>query len=428
MRHCYGARQIGVEHGCRPGASSVTSERFVGFGGTLRRMRLAAGLTQEALAERAGISARAVSDLERDPERTPRLETVTLLADALLLDQEDRSRLLAAARPDVGATGPDSTVVETNIHHPTDSGLLTDGVPVLSRLLRRAKKILGAGTVLGMQAFRTRTRSVRRLTQRLHRVARRKGEEAAEELTETYRRLIGLAEQSTRQAIRVTAGLKERTERGAQRLAEQLEQVLLLVEQVIDQAKRRVLQGQTVPASEKLVSLFEPHSQIIKRQKPGTPVEFGRKLWLEEVEGGIVSGYRVLDEPGQDAPHLPQSLTDHQRRFGKPPWLVAGDRGVFSPANERLAEEAGVTHVVIPYAGKASATRKQRERTRWFRQGFRFRAGIDGRISVLGRCYGLDQCPEHGKAGIGRHIGWGIVTSNLAKIAETVAQGAAKAA
>jgi IS5 family transposase len=319
----------------------------------------------------------------------------------------------------------DSTVVETTIHHPTDSGLLADSVRVISRILRRAKRVIGEGTTLGREVFRTRTRSVRRLTQQLHRVARRKGEEAAEELTETYRRLIGLTKQSTRQARRVATALKERTEQGAARLAGQLDQVLPLVEQVIDQATRRVLQGETVPAKEKLVSLFEPATQIIKRQKPGTPVEFGRKLYLEEVEGGIVSGYRVLDEPGPDAPHLRQSLADHARRFGKPPRLVAGDRGVFSPTNERLAAEAGVTHVVIPYAGKASAARKERERTRWFRAGFRFRAGIEGRISVLGRRYGLDQCPEHGEAGMGRHVGWAILTSNLAKIAETVAGRAA---
>jgi len=234
--------------------------------------------------------------------------------------------------------------------------LLTDGVRVISRLLRRAKRVLGEGTDLGMQAFRTRTRSVRRLTQHLHRVARRKGEEAAEALTDTYRRLISVAEQSRRQASRGVGALQAQGTRAAQRLGEHLSTLLPLVTQVIDQARRRVIQGETVPASEKLLSLFEPETQIIKRQKPGTPVEFGRKLWLEEVEGGIVSGYRALDQPGQDAPYLPQSLTDHARRFGKPPWLVAGDRGVFSPTNERLATEAGVTHVVIPCAGKTSAT------------------------------------------------------------------------
>jgi IS5 family transposase len=84
--------------------------------------------------------------------------------------------------------------------------------------------------------------------------------------------------------------------------------------------------------------------------------------------------------------------------------------------------------VVIPYVGTASAKRKQVELTRWFRRGFRFRAGIEGRISVLGRYYGLNRCPEHGEIGTDRHIGWTIITSNLAKIAETVAGRATRAA
>jgi IS5 family transposase len=193
----------------------------------------------------------------------------------------------------------DSAVVETAIHHPTDSSLLADGVRVLSRLVRRAKAVLGPETELGRAAFRTRMRSVRRLTQELtpigYPVARRKGEEAAEELTETYRRLIGVAEQSCAQARRVAAALKERREQAAQRLAQEVADFLPLVDQVIYQTERRVIYDEKLSAVEKLVSLFEPHTQIIKRQKAGKAVEFGRKLWLEEVEGGIVSGYRILE-------------------------------------------------------------------------------------------------------------------------------------
>jgi IS5 family transposase len=319
----------------------------------------------------------------------------------------------------------DSAVVETTIHHPTDSSLLADGVRVLSRLLRRAKRVLGTGAGLGKEVFRTRMRSVRRLTQELHRAARRKGEQAAEELTETYRRLLGVAEQSRAQAEQVVAALRGRAARAGSRLVEQLEGLLPLVEQVIGQTERRVLGGEKVPAAEKLVSLFEPHTQIIKRHKSGKATEFGRKLWLEEVEGGIVSGYRILEEPGQDDPYLGQSLADHQQRFGHPPWLLAGDRGVSSPTNEQLAKDAGVKRVVLPAKGRASAERKKRERERWFRRGFRFRAGIEGRISVLHRCYELDRCRDHGEDGMGRWVGWGIITANLVQIARTEVKRAA---
>jgi IS5 family transposase len=160
---------------------------------------------------------------------------------------------------------------------------------------------------------------------------------------------------------------------------------------------------------------------VIQRHKPGKVVEFGRKLWLDEVEGGIVSGWRVLPEAGPDHLHLEDSLAGHRQRFGGPPLMLAGDRGVFSPANERFAHEAGVKQVALPVAGKATAAQQQRERASWFRRAFRFRAGIEGRISVLKRAYGLARCPEHGAAGMERWIGWGIITHNLAKVAHTVA-------
>lgn len=315
----------------------------------------------------------------------------------------------------------DSTVVETNIHYPTDSRLLGDGVRVLSRLFRRAKEVIGESVPVGKQVFRSRTRSVRRLAQQLHRVARRKGEAAAEELQGAYRKLIGIAAASRAQAEQVREALARQTGAVARRLVEQFDHVLPLVGQGIVQATRRVLDGEVVPAREKLLSLFEPHTQVIKRHKAGKDVEFGRKLWLEEVDGGIVSGYRLLDEAGQDHAYLAESLEAHQRRFGQPPWLVTGDRGVASPDNERLARDAGVKRVVIPSKGRASPKRQQPERQAWFRRGYRFRAGIEGRISVLRRCYGLDRCRDHGEAGMGRWVGWGIVTANLAKIAQTVA-------
>src|SRR5947209_4913552 len=217
----------------------------------------------------------------------------------------------------------DSTVVETTIHHPTDSSLLADGVRVISRLLRRAKAVLGTGIDLGNEVFRTRNRSVRRAIQQLHRIARRKGEEAAEELTETYRHLIRIAQQTERQAQRVVEELQTVSVPAGQRLHQQCEEVLPLIDQVIYQTERRVIHDEKLCAAEKLVSLFEPHTQIIKRQKAGKATEFGRKLWLEEVEGGIVSGYRVLEEAGQDDRYLEQSLAEHQQRFGHPPWLLA---------------------------------------------------------------------------------------------------------
>jgi IS5 family transposase len=214
--------------------------------------------------------------------------------------------------------------------------------------------------------------------------------------------------------------LQERTEATAQRLVQRFRHFLPLVGQAIGQATQRVLQRAIVPAAAKLLSLFEPHTQVIQRHKAGHPVEFGRKLWLDEVDGGIISRYVVVAHPGQDQPYLAGSLAGHQERFGHPPWLLAGDRGVYSAPHERLAQQAGVQRIVLPATGKPSADRRRQERSAWWRRGFRFRAGIEGRISVLRRRFGLDRCREHGEVGMDRWVGWGVLAHNVAKIAGTV--------
>lgn len=320
----------------------------------------------------------------------------------------------------------DSMVVETNIHHPTDSALLADGVRVISRLLRAAKKVLPTevASQLGKkEAFRTRNRSVRRVAQRLHRIARRKGEKAREELKEAYQKLIAITQASCAQAVRVVGALRGYAdeESGARRLLEGLEHFVPLVEQGIAQATRRVLHDEQVPAQQKILSLFEEHTQIITRQKMGKPREFGRKVLIDEVDGGIISRYEILEEVGREHPHLPASLEAHQEHFRRAPQLLAADRGLYSAENERLAHQAGVKHVVLPKSGRLSHEREQHEKQRWFKRGFRFRAGIEGRISVLGRAFGLDVCLDHGEEGMGRWVGWGILTHNLRQISRTQA-------
>jgi transposase, IS5 family len=362
--------------------------------------------------------------LQRVPDDTTLLRWANLIEPATLMALNER--VVALARQLKVTRGRklrvDSTVVETTIHHPSDSSLLGDGVRVLSRLLRRAKTVLQETTDLGKAVFRTRTRSARRLVQGLHRLGRRTSETARRAMRAAYARLIAVAQKSRAQAARVCGVLQTRCEAPARRLREQFETVLPRLERVLRLTIRRVLAGETVPAGEKIVSLFEPHTRIIVRHKAGKPVEFGRKLWLEEVDGGIVSGWRVLDQAGPDAAYLAPSLAAHRARFGRAPWLVAGDRSVFSCANEAHAKQVGVERVVLAPSGRANnAERVRTAKQRWFRRGFRFRAGIEGRISVLQRCYGLDRCRDHGEAGLGRWVGWGIVTANLARMARTLA-------
>jgi IS5 family transposase len=292
---------------------------------------------------------------------------------------------------------------------------------VLSRLLRRAKKVLSTEEVdrLPKEIFRTRNRSVRRTAQQLHRIARRKGEKAKKELKQAYQKLITITQASCTQAKRVVGALRQHDDVGAGRLLEYFEHFLGLVEQGIAQAAHRVLYGEQVPATEKILSLFEEHTQIITRHKAGKPREFGRKVLIDEVDGGIISRYEVLEEVGREHPHLPASLEAHQEHFGRAPELLAADRGLYSVENEKTAKEAGVKHVVLPKSGRLSQERERYEKQRWFRRGFRFRAGIEGRISVLSRAFGLDVCLEHGEDGMGRWVGWGVLAHNLRQISRT---------
>ena len=200
----------------------------------------------------------------------------------------------------------------------------------------------------------------------------------------------------------------------------QVEHVVPLVQQVCAQTRRRVLDGEAVAASDKLASLFEPHTAVIRRGKLPTPTEFGAKVMLDEVDGGLVTRYVILDGNPPDATELPASLDHHQLQFGHPPHTAAADRALCTTTNEQYAAEAGVQCVAIPKSGKCSAQRRAWEQRPAFRRAARFRAGIEGRISVLKRAFGLRRCRYHGVAGMERWVGLGILTHNLRQISRSV--------
>jgi IS5 family transposase len=316
----------------------------------------------------------------------------------------------------------DGTVVETNIHHPTDSTLLNDGVRVLSHALTKAKRVLQDAPALARDACQDRTRSAKRQMRRIMEAARQRGEQAERAMRGAYRRLLDITETIRGQAQQVAGALREQATADALRVAETLDRVVPLVERVVAQTTRRVLQGEAVPASEKIVSLFEPHSAIIRKGKPGRPTQFGRVLWLDEAEGGIITRYHLLPGNPPEADQLPPSLDHHRRVFARAPRVLAGDRGIYSPANERYATAQGVQHVVLPKPGAKSAKRLAHEQQRWFRQEHDWRSGIEGRISGLKRQHKLDRCRNHGDDGMERWVGWGLIAHDLRVIAQATAR------
>jgi IS5 family transposase len=315
----------------------------------------------------------------------------------------------------------DGTVVETNIRHPSDSSLLADGVRVLSRTLKRAKNLVTVTTELAVATFRDRSRSARQQARRIADTASKQSEAARAKLKQQYQGLIQTTRASLSQARQVLTVLQADSSSQAQQLVKTLETFMPRVEQVIQQTAQRVVEEQSVPAQEKIVSLFEAHTDIIRRQKRGKPTEFGHKVWLDEVEGGIVSDYRILEGNPPDHDQWQPSLDHHLKQFGRPPDQASGDRALYSPDNEAYAKELGVKRVILPKPGHKSAQRRAYEKQPWFKRGRRFHAGVEGRISVLKRKHDLDCCLDHGQDGFGRWVGWGIIAGNLRVIGAALA-------
>jgi transposase, IS5 family len=326
---------------------------------------------------------------------------------AVELDLEDGKQLRA-----------DTTVVETNIHHPTDATLLWDSVRTITRLVDDLDEKLPQG----VKGFTNRTRSARRRMQALQRMTARQREQ---QQTPKYRELIRITEQVVRNAKQVVAAAKRirkvdvLTRAAIDAICKQITSFCQLGSRVISQTRRRVLQGETVPVEEKLYSIFEPHTDLIKRGKTLKPVEFGHKVFLAESAHGLITEYRVLDGNPVDSDHVPASLDHHQKTFQHPPDRYAADRGFFSDENVQKCKDAGVSQVSIPQrGGQRTAEQEDLETSRAFKQGQRFRAGIEGRISVLFRGRGMKRCRFKGRERFEILVGAAVLANNLMRIAD----------
>ena len=305
--------------------------------------------------------------------------------------------------------------------YPSDSKLLADGVRVLGRTLQRIRTALGDGVGAAATLFRNRSRSARQVARTIQQAARRRSKAVMAAMQQSYQRLVSTAQAMVTQVKQVLAHLQIEDGHSIQRDYQTLTTFLPRVEQVIQQTVRRVFDQESVPASEKTVSLFEPHTCIIRRQKAGKETEFGRKVWLDEVEGGIVTHWSILDGNPADETQWQPALDRHHRLFGKPPRQASGDRGLYSPNNEAYAQAQGVKRIILPKPGHKSDARRQHEAQPWFRRGRRFHVGVEGRISVLKRKHGLNRCRNHGEEGFHRWVGWGAIANNLTQIGRKLA-------
>jgi transposase, IS5 family len=312
----------------------------------------------------------------------------------------------------------DTTVVETDIHYPTDSTLLWDSVRVLTRLVTKLARVLPAG--IGW--FPNRTRRARRRMQEIHRMPAKARQR---QQLRKYRDLIRVAAQVVGEARAVLARTPDGSAEAmtAQAAIEALRRDIRwycdLGDRVISQARRRVLQGEQVPTAEKLYSIFETHTDLIKRGKVLKPVEFGHKVFLAESGRGLITQYRVLTGNPTDHLHVPPSLERHTAFFGHAPDLYSADRAFFTDDNIETCETAGVKLTCIPQAGRTrNPAREALEHSAAFKRGQRFRAGIEGRISVLFRGRGMKRALVEGRERFELLVGAAVLANNLLVIAD----------
>jgi transposase, IS5 family len=316
----------------------------------------------------------------------------------------------------------DTTVVQTDIHHPTDSTLLWDTVRVVTRFVGH----LAQAVRCRVKGFRNRTRAARRRMQALQRMTT---PQRPQQQSKKYRQLIAITEQvvaSARRVLKQTQKARGKDLPGdllIRSLRPEIDHYCVLGERVIDQARRRVLEGEQVPNAEKIYSIFEPHTDLIKRGKVQTPVEFGHKVLLAESAQGLITQYEVLQGNPCDENHVEPSLQRHRETFGHAPDLYSSDRGFYSENNLQACRRQRVKTVCIPQRGGKKTSRRQAyEKSSAFKQGQRFRAGIEGRISVLFRGRGMKRCRAEGRERFELLVGAAVLANNLMRIAALLNQ------
>jgi IS5 family transposase len=358
-------------------------------------------------------------------EKVPDAKTLVRLGQAIGSEaiRQLHNRIVAVAQERKVVRGRkmrvDTTVVESNIHYPTDSGLLQDGARVLTRGMKKIEQKAG-----GLKRkVRNRMRSVTKRVIAIAHALRHKGPEGEGKRKREYRELLSLTRRilnDTQRVLHEVEAMPRRRREKVQTVSQQLQTISERVRGVIRQTKARLFQGVT-QFPEKIVSLFEPHTEIIRKGKAGKPNEFGKLVRVQEAENQIITHYDVFDKRPSDRHLLVGAVEAHRQRLGRVPRMVAADAGFYSRENELAVQQMGVAYVSIPNRSTRSEERRNLQKRRWFKNGQKWRTGCEGRISTLKRRHGLSRCRYRGMEGMWRWIGMGVIADNLLNIGRCLA-------
>ena len=309
----------------------------------------------------------------------------------------------------------DCTVVETNIAYPIDAKLLKDSVRVLTRIMLFCRNDL---EISGF-TFANRTR---RAKKRAYQIILQKGPGAAKKRRKLYCDLLQVTEEVIAMAEEAFPLARKAWEADPDNydlegVVSGLEHFICLAKKAVDQCRRRTQKGEKVPADEKIVSIFEEHTDIIRRGKSGSPTEFGHKVLFATGKSGLITHHEVFRGNPGDNTMLINVLEEHEGLFGHAPEKLAGDRRFFSADNEKIAKGKGVKFVSIPKPGRLTEARKAWQNSPWFKKLQRFRSGIEGNLSHLIRNFGLKRCLWKGWEAFKSYVGIAVLSYNLLKLA-----------
>ena len=302
----------------------------------------------------------------------------------------------------------DTTAVETNIHYPTDSSLLWDSFRTLARLLGNLRRDY-SGLELD---HRFHTRKAKKLAFFIARSGKSPSKATQRKVLRSYRTLIDRVKWIADVAAKVSSRCSS-----VHFAAVEISYYLPLVRKVIDQSERRVFKGEMVPATEKIYSLFESHTELLKRGKAGKPLEFGHKVLVAQTGQKFIHHYQVLPERKEDKDLLSGILKAHKELFETMPKVLATDKGFYQNMDQIHELEKTIQTVSMCKKGRRRADELARESTKEFKQGQCFRAGCEGSISVLKRAFKLGRCLFKGFKHYAASVGLAVFCHNLVLLA-----------
>jgi IS5 family transposase len=307
---------------------------------------------------------------------------------------------------DAGTIRTDTTVVETNIHYPTDASLLWDTWRVASRLLKRGRQILPESC-----CHRFHDQKIKGLHLFITRYSSSPSKKRQRKVRKTFRTLVNRVRWIVAIAEEFCQNAEASGDLDLLALARELEEFLPAMKQVVSQAERAQVQREKVPASERVFSIFEPHTELIKRGRRNKPVEFGHAVLLCQTGEKFITDYEVFEERKADCELTEMVIDRHEALFGETPEVLAGDKG-FCPESEKYEElEERVGTLAIP--------RRMRDFADAMMSAWQaFRAGIEGTISGLKRAFRLARCYFRGFNSFESAIGLGVFCHNLVVLAK----------